>query len=60
MLLERFVLPHVETVSWLDLRIVMIGLWQLDLLDAMLAVQQDLDLGIIVLGDPILQQLSVH
>ena len=60
MLLERFVLPHVETVSWSELRIVMIGLWQLDLLDAMLAVQQDLDLGIIVLGDPILQQLSVH
>ena len=60
MLLERFALPHVETVLWLELRIVMIGLWQLDLLDAMLAVQQDLDLGIIVLGDPILQRLSVH
>jgi len=60
MLLERFVLPNVDTVLWLELRIVMIGLWQLDLLDAMLAVQQDLDLGIIVLGDPILLQLSVH
>jgi len=60
MLLERFALPHVETVLWLEMRIVMIGLWQRDLLDVMLAVQQDLDLGIIAQGDPILQRLSVH